>query len=61
MTPAMDTDDLALAHTTAKLGSTGTDPQVTKKNLREEKRFEIHTLENSFRMSNAGAGFKEKR
>jgi hypothetical protein len=46
----MDTDDLALAHTTAKLGSTGTDPQVTKKNL-----------ENSFRMSNAGAGFKEKR
>jgi hypothetical protein len=28
----MDTDDLALAHTTAKLGSTGTDPQVTKKN-----------------------------
>jgi len=28
----MDTDDLALAHTTAKLGSTGTYPQVTKKN-----------------------------
>jgi hypothetical protein len=29
----MDTDDLALAHTTAKLGSTGTDPQVTKKKM----------------------------